>query len=108
MSHKSKKRTSANLLVPVIKEIQYTFQGDNSVSHFASLLNRDLLNKERDYSTRKTFARTGRKFFPCGVNPFQKGIGVQESKQEDTKVVSLVRNGRKFAKCIQCLEVKSG
>ena len=32
--------------------------------------------------------------------PFQKRIDVQESKQEVIKVVSSVRNGRKFTKCV--------
>ena len=40
---------------------------------------------------------------PFRVYPFQKGIGVQESKQEVTKVVSLVQNGRKSIKSVTSL-----
>ena len=50
------------------------------------------------HSKRKQFAAFERKFFPFRRLPFQKWIGVQESKQEVTKVVSLVQNDKKFTK----------
>ena len=37
------------------------------------------------------------KFFPFKVDSFQKGLGVQESKQEVTKVVFLVTNSGKHS-----------
>ena len=37
------------------------------------------------------FAPLGSKFFPVRVDSFQKGLGVQENKQEVAKVVSLVK-----------------
>ena len=40
---------------------------------------------------RKKLAPYGSKFFPFRVDPFQKGLGVQESKQEVTKVISLAK-----------------
>ena len=43
------------------------------------------------YSKRKEFAPFGSKFFPFRVDPFQKGIGMQGSKQELPKVVYLVK-----------------
>ena len=43
----------------------------------------------------KNLLRMGANSFLLEKTPFQKRIGVQESKQEVTKVVSLVRNGGK-------------
>ena len=54
--------------------------------------------------TDKTFCphlKSGSKFYSYRVDPFQKGLGVQESKQEVTKFDSLVNNGKKITKCIQ-------
>ena len=34
-------------------------------------------------------------FFPLRADPFQNGLGVQESKEEATKIVSLVKNSGK-------------
>ena len=45
---------------------------------------------KRVYSKRKEFALS--KFFPFIEDPFQKGLGEQESKQEVTKVVFLAKN----------------
>ena len=42
-----------------------------------------------------TPSETGAKFFLLKLTSFQKGLGMQESKQEFTKVVSLVTNGGK-------------
>ena len=57
---------------------------------FASLLH-------EVYSKRKEFAPI---FFSFRVDLFQKGLDVKKSKQEVTEVISLVKNGRKSAKCI--------
>ena len=46
----------------------------------------------------------GSKLFPFRVEPFLQGIGVQESKQTLTKVVSLVKNGGKSTECISSLK----
>ena len=35
--------------------------------------------------------------------PYQKGLGVQESKQEVTKVVSIVKSNGKSIKCVRAL-----
>ena len=40
---------------------------------------------------RKEFAPSGSKFFPYRVDPFSEGIGLQKSKHEVTKVVSLAK-----------------
>ena len=40
---------------------------------------------------RKEFAPLESKFYPFNEDPFQKGFCVQESKQEVTKVVGLVK-----------------
>ena len=43
----------------------------------------------------------GSKFFTSTIDPFQKEIDAQESKQEIMKSISLVQNGGKSTKCIQ-------
>ena len=48
------------------------------------------------YSKRKEFAPQGSKFFPFRVDSFSKGV--QESKQEITKIVFLGRNCKKKKK----------
>ena len=40
-------------------------------------------------------------YFLLKQTPFQKGLGVQECKQDVSKVISLVKNGGKSTKCIQ-------
>ena len=54
-----------------------------------------------DYSKRKEFAPEGSKFFPFGVDPFQKGFGVQKSKQEVTKIFSFLQILAKVHKVYQ-------
>ena len=44
---------------------------------------------------KRVFAPLGSKFFPLKYIPFQKGVGVQESKLVATKVVSLVNKDEK-------------
>ena len=46
------------------------------------------------------FASPGSIFF-FYAEPFQNGLSVKESKQEVTKVTSLVKHGRKYTKCIK-------
>ena len=57
---------------------------------FASLL-------KRVYSERKEFAPLGSKFFPFRIDPFQKRLGLQESK-EVTEVFSFVKECGKSTK----------
>ena len=45
-------------------------------------------------------AAKGSSYFPFRVNPFSKGLHVQESKQEVIKVVSLVKPVGQSSKCI--------
>ena len=59
---------------------------------FDPLLKRGLIKKERICSLRS-------KFFSFRVDPFQKGLGVQESKQEVTNVDSFIIKGKKCTKC---------
>ena len=47
-----------------------------------------------------------RKTFLLEKTPVQKDIGLQESKQEDAKVVPLCTNGGISKKCIQSLPSK--
>ena len=68
------------------------------LSHSASLRRIDTLSRETTllnffapfwkvvYSKKKEFAPPRSKFFLLEKTPFQKGIGVQESKQEATNV----------------------
>ena len=49
------------------------------------------------------FGANGSKFFSFRVDPFWKD-SVQESKQEVTKVVSLVKSCSKSTRCIKCPE----
>ena len=56
------------------------------------------------YSTRNELAPYGSKFFPFRVDPFQKGLGVDESEQEFSKVDSLCKNDEKSIECIQSLK----
>ena len=42
-------------------------------------------------------------FFPIRADPFSEGPSVLEHKQETTKLISLVRNGRKLTKYINFL-----
>ena len=53
----------------------------------------------------KDFVSCGSIFSPFRVDPFsdEKRLDVQETKQEVTKVVSLVKNCREFITCIQSL-----
>ena len=74
----------------------YTFWGDNSVSCFAPpppLIPTTTTTTlwKRFYSKRKEFAPSGKKFFTFRIHPFQKRFWVQESKQEVTKLVCLVK-----------------
>ena len=54
--------------------------------------------KKRVDSKRKEFAPHVSKFFPLREEPFQKRLGIQESKQFVTKVV---KDGSSSSKCIQ-------
>ena len=77
-----------------IKGNRCTFWGGNYQKWFASLLKKGI------YLCRQEFVPIA-KSFVLGQNPFQKALCVQESKQEVTKVVSLVKNGGKCTRCIQ-------
>ena len=46
-------------------------------------------------------------FFSSSADPFSEGVYIQESKLEVTTIVSLVKKGNKFTKCIQSLQVLS-
>ena len=81
-SRKSKKKYNSFLShLLVINGNGYTFWGVNYPNHIASLL--------------------GANSFLLEQTLFQKGPDVQESQQEVTKIVSLVKNGGKSTKCIQ-------
>ena len=67
----------------------------NALSGEVSLTKMFRLPSEKGVcSKRKEFAPMGSKFFPFRVDAFSEGLSLQEFKQEDTKVVSLVQNGR--------------
>ena len=54
---------------------------------------------------RKNVLPLGANSFLLEQTSFQKGPVVQESKQEDTKWLTLVENGRKSTKCISAPKV---
>ena len=60
-----------------------------------------------DFPSEKGSALTGKNLLPLGANSFlletsfQKGVGVQGSKQKVPKVASLVKTCSKFAMCIR-------
>ena len=56
--------------------------------------------KKGVHTKRKEFAFFGNKFIAFRVGTIQKGFGIQESKQEVIKFVSLAINGWKSTKCI--------
>ena len=58
---------------------------------------------KRGSSKRKEFSPLSSKFFPFRVDLVQNKTGVQESKQEDTNVVSDVTNGQYSTKYINPL-----
>ena len=62
----------------------------------------DLLTVQNGvYSVRKVFAHLWSIFLPFRVDPFSEGLGVQESKQEVTQVVSLLKKWWKIYKGIR-------
>ena len=54
----------------------------------------------------KEFAPTGSKFFPFRVDPFQNRTDEQKSKQEVTKVVSLVKYDRNLQSISSPFKIK--
>ena len=52
--------------------------------------------KGKNLTTLKGKNLLGSKFIPFRVGPFQKVFGVQESKQEVAKIVSLLKNWQKI------------
>ena len=51
----------------------------------------------------KRFTQKKKKKKKFTREPFLKRFGIQESKQEVTKVLCLINNGRKFIKCFKSL-----
>ena len=64
---------------------------------FSTYLNRCVFVMKR-----KQFAPVVRKFFPFGEDVFSEELGVQESNQEVTKVVILVKQQLRNTKGIHC------
>ena len=50
----------------------------------------------------------GANIFLLEETPFQQGIGVQGSKQEVTKIVSIAKNGRQSVRCIHYIKCMYG
>ena len=86
----------------VLKKHGYTIRGQLlHQGYLTSLLKRYLLQKEGVCPTKqqilfKEFAALWGKFFSFRVDTFQMGFGEQKSKQEVTKVVSLVKKSWKI------------
>ena len=72
-------------MLPALKGNRYTIKGGNSFKIVLPSLWKGV------YSKREEFATMGSKFFPFRVDSFQNELGVQKSKQEVTKVASLVK-----------------
>ena len=88
--HIRKKSHDKNILF--IKGPVCTFRGRSLFQNF-------YLPSEKEYALKgKNLLPLGSKFFLFRVDPFQMGLGVQESKQEVTKFVSLVETDRKITK----------
>ena len=80
-----------------LKGNRYSFKGNNSFQIVLLVFGEGYTLKE------KNSRRLGAKSFLSELTPMQKGFGVEKSKQEISKVVSLIKNGVKPTQCIQLL-----
>ena len=74
--------------------------GGNSVKTAVISLPKEK-KKKNGFTKRKEFASCGSKVIPFRVDLFQKGLYVQENKQEATKIISIFKTSEKSSKRIQ-------